>query len=108
MITILVTHRFSTVGVADLVVVLDRWPDREAGTHTELLAAGGQYAELFELQRAGVPTQLIRVPMGVPVVMEAAAEGRSMSKTWRGRWWSRARMKAVWSITPRPRSMTSW
>jgi ATP-binding cassette subfamily B protein len=52
-ITILVTHRFSTVAAADLVVVLDHGRVIEQGTHTELLARGGRYAELYELQAAG-------------------------------------------------------
>ena len=49
-VTILVTHRFSTVSVADLIVVMDQGEVTEVGTHTELMAADGQYAELFELQ----------------------------------------------------------
>jgi ATP-binding cassette, subfamily B, bacterial len=49
-ITLLISHRFSTVSMADLIVVLDRGRVVEQGTHTELLAAGGRYAELFELQ----------------------------------------------------------
>ncbi len=52
-ITILVTHRFSTVAAADLVVVLDRGRLIEHGTHAELLARRGRYAELYELQAAG-------------------------------------------------------
>jgi ATP-binding cassette subfamily B protein len=49
-ITVLVSHRFSTVRMADLIVVVDGATVREVGTHAELLAAGGLYAELFELQ----------------------------------------------------------
>jgi ATP-binding cassette subfamily B protein len=52
-ITILVTHRFSTVAVADFVIVLDRGRVIEQGTHAELLARRGRYAELYELQAAG-------------------------------------------------------
>lgn len=52
-VTILVTHRFSTVSTADLVVVLDQGRVVEQGTHRELLAANGRYAELYELQAAG-------------------------------------------------------
>ncbi|WP_020576506.1 ABC transporter ATP-binding protein [Actinopolymorpha alba] len=51
-ITLLVTHRFSTVRMADLILVLDGGQIREAGTHEELIARGGTYAELFELQAA--------------------------------------------------------
>ena len=46
----LVSHRFSTVRMADLIVVLDDGRVVELGTHADLLAAGGRYAELFELQ----------------------------------------------------------
>ncbi len=49
-ITVLVTHRFSTVGLADLIVVLDHGRVAEIGTHAELVAAGGTYAEMYELQ----------------------------------------------------------
>ncbi len=49
-ITILVSHRFSTVRMADLIVVVDGAGVAEQGTHEELVTAGGLYAELFELQ----------------------------------------------------------
>ena len=49
-ITLLVSHRFSTVRAADLIIVLQRGEVREYGTHDELMAADGAYAELFELQ----------------------------------------------------------
>lgn len=49
-VTVLVSHRFSTVRMADLIVVLDGGRVREVGTHAELLDAGGRYAELFSLQ----------------------------------------------------------
>ena len=51
-ITILVSHRFSTVRMADLIVVLDGARLVEVGTHDELLARGGQYAELYRIQAA--------------------------------------------------------
>src|SRR5205807_10374531 len=51
-ITILVSHRFSTVRMADLIVVLDGSRVAEVGTHAELMAKGGQYAELYGIQAA--------------------------------------------------------
>jgi ATP-binding cassette, subfamily B, bacterial len=49
-ITVLVSHRFSTVRMADLIVVLDGGRVVEAGSHDELIAKRGLYADLFELQ----------------------------------------------------------
>jgi ATP-binding cassette subfamily B protein len=49
-ITLLVSHRFSTVRMADLIIVLDKAGIAETGTHTELINRNGLYAELFELQ----------------------------------------------------------
>jgi ATP-binding cassette subfamily B protein len=48
--TILVSHRFSTVRMADLIVVLDGARLAEAGSHEELMARGGRYAELYRIQ----------------------------------------------------------
>lgn len=49
-ITVLVSHRFSTVRMADQIVVLNGGRVTEVGTHEELVDAGGQYAELFSMQ----------------------------------------------------------
>src|SRR5262245_52217449 len=51
-ITILVSHRFSTVRMADLIVVLDGAKVVEVGSHDELMAKRGQYAELYNIQAA--------------------------------------------------------
>jgi ATP-binding cassette, subfamily B, bacterial len=51
-ITVLVSHRFSTVRMADLIVVLDGARLAEAGSHDELLRRGGAYAELYRIQAA--------------------------------------------------------
>ena len=51
-ITILVSHRFSTVRMADLIVVLDGARVVEVGTHEALLSKGGSYAELYGIQAA--------------------------------------------------------
>jgi len=49
-ITLLVSHRFSTVRMADLIVVLDGAHLVEMGTHEDLMAKNGQYAELYGIQ----------------------------------------------------------
>jgi ATP-binding cassette subfamily B protein len=49
-VTVLVSHRFSTVRMADLIVVLDGSRVVEVGRHDELMARRGQYAELFSIQ----------------------------------------------------------
>ena len=51
-ITLLVSHRFSTVRMADLIVVLDGTKLAEMGTHEELMARGGSYSELYRMQAA--------------------------------------------------------
>jgi subfamily B ATP-binding cassette protein MsbA len=50
--TIVIAHRLSTVRRADRIVVLERGSIAETGTHTELLAQGGLYRHLYELQFA--------------------------------------------------------
>ncbi|KRD40201.1 ABC transporter ATP-binding protein [Lysobacter sp. Root983] len=50
---VLISHRFSSVRMADRILVLAEGRLEASGTHTELLAQGGRYAELFELQAAG-------------------------------------------------------
>ncbi|VXD02280.1 ABC transporter ATP-binding protein [Sphingomonas sp. T1] len=50
---VLISHRFSSVRMADRILVLSDGKVEASGTHDDLLAAGGHYAELFELQAAG-------------------------------------------------------
>lgn len=50
---VLISHRFSTVRMADLILVLEHGKILEQGSHEDLLAKGTRYAELFELQAAG-------------------------------------------------------
>lgn len=50
---VLISHRFSSVRMADRILVLNEGRLEASGTHEQLMAAGGRYAELFELQAAG-------------------------------------------------------
>jgi ATP-binding cassette subfamily B protein len=50
---VLISHRFSTVRMADRILVIENGQFVEIGSHQELLARGGRYAELFQLQAAG-------------------------------------------------------
>jgi ATP-binding cassette, subfamily B, bacterial len=50
---VLISHRFSTVRMADRILVLERGELIESGSHEDLLARGGRYAELFQLQAQG-------------------------------------------------------
>ena len=57
-ITLLVSHRFGTVRTADLIVVVRDGRVAEAGSHAELMAAAGLYAELFRLQAEAYADQV--------------------------------------------------
>ena len=50
---VLISHRFSTVRMADRILVLDKGQLVEIGSHEELLQRNGRYAELFHLQAKG-------------------------------------------------------
>jgi len=52
-ISIIISHRFSTVRIADHIIVLEHGQIHEEGSHEELLARNGQYAKLFHLQAQG-------------------------------------------------------
>ena len=52
-ITVLISHRFSTVRMADRVLLITRGEVLERGSHRELVTMNGRYAELFRLQAAG-------------------------------------------------------
>ncbi len=54
--SIVIAHRLSTIQNADLIVVMDNGCIVESGTHTELLAAGGKYADLYMTQYSGNAT----------------------------------------------------
>src|SRR6266446_2142293 len=57
--TVVIAHRLSTVRRADLIVVMERGQIIEQGTHAELLARGGQYQRLYELQFADEEQELV-------------------------------------------------
>src|SRR5690606_37969191 len=50
---VLISHRFSSVRMAGRILVMADGRIEASGTHAELMAEGGRYAELFELQAAG-------------------------------------------------------
>jgi ATP-binding cassette, subfamily B, bacterial len=50
---VLISHRFSTVRMADRILFLENGQQLEIGSHTELIAKNGKYAELFQLQAKG-------------------------------------------------------
>jgi len=49
-LTLLISHRFSTVRMADQILVLDGGRIVEAGSHADLMARGGHYASLYQMQ----------------------------------------------------------
>ena len=51
--TILISHRFSTVRMADKIVVVDKGRLVEQGSHRDLLRKGGKYSKLFKMQAEG-------------------------------------------------------
>ena len=54
--SIVIAHRLSTIRDADLIVVMDAGRIVEQGTHAELMARGGRYRELYDMQFAGLDT----------------------------------------------------
>ncbi len=61
--TILISHRFSTVRMADRILVIDDGQLVESGPHAELLAKDGLYAKLFHMQAQGY---VVAPPSGAP------------------------------------------
>ncbi|MFD1733237.1 hypothetical protein ACFSC4_22030 [Deinococcus malanensis] len=52
-LTVLISHRFSTVRLADQIIVLEGGVVTESGSHAELLQRSGKYAALYQLQASG-------------------------------------------------------
>jgi ABC-type multidrug transport system fused ATPase/permease subunit len=59
-VTVIVSHRFSTVAGADLILVMDSGRLAEVGSHSELVAASGRYAELYGIQAAAYTTPAVK------------------------------------------------
>ena len=68
--TFVIAHRLSTVHKADEIIVLDRGRIAERGTHEELLARGGAYRRIYELQLR--PQEEVMMEFDVPAEVEAA------------------------------------
>lgn len=77
--SLVIAHRLSTIREADQILAIDAGEVRERGTHDELLAAGGLYAELYRTQFARRPARLAGDNGGKP----ARAEGKAVPGTQR-------------------------
>jgi ATP-binding cassette subfamily B protein len=69
-ITLLISHRFSTVRVAEHILVLEEGRCIEAGSHQELVATNGHYAHLFTLQAQGYDPAVLSMPAAMLTLVD--------------------------------------
>jgi ATP-binding cassette subfamily B multidrug efflux pump len=70
---IAIAHRLSTIARMDRLVVLDRGCIREIGTHAQLLALGGIYAQLWRRQSGGFLADIAKAEPSLNVMQKGAA-----------------------------------
>ena len=98
--TILISHRFSTVRHADRICVLEGGRVVELGTHEELMAAGGRYRTMFDLQASrfgadddqeeGVDPRCPRMTICPPPCPRCGGHSSAATRPSRGSWWWRS------------------
>ena len=80
--SLVIAHRLSTIREADQILVIDAGQVRERGTHDELLAAGGLYAELYRTQFARRPARSAGDNDGKPTRTGPRAQSPALSNSW--------------------------
>ena len=93
---VLISHRFSTVRMADRILVLEGGRVLEAGSHAALMARGGRYAELFELQAGRLPLRAAQRPG------PGTLRTRASPRTWQLCAWLAPAHHYLASLSPEP------